>query len=93
MSELAGPKKRTKGQQKKKGAEDNLSEAGIGGGIGGVSKDDSQPAKKRRRQKGDKTKGLKDDDLVEGTITGIAPSKSKKRRNKKEDTEHTTTNQ
>jgi len=91
MSELAGPKKRTKGG-KKKGAEDNLSEAGING-IGGVSKDDFQPAKKRRRQKGDKTKGVKDDDLAEGTITGTAPSKSKKRRNKKEDTEHTTTNQ
>ena len=77
MSELAGPRKKG-GKGKKKGTEDNVNEAG----MGGVHDSDFQPTKKRRRQKGagdGKTKN-KDDDLAEGTITGTAPNKSKKRR-------------
>jgi hypothetical protein len=79
MSELAGPRTKKGGKGgKKKGTEDNLNEAG----MGGVMDNDFQPTKKRRRQKGGadgKTKN-KDDDLAEGTITGTGPTKSKKRR-------------
>lgn len=87
MSELTNPKKRGKG--KKKGQEDNVSEAG----MGGVSQDDFQPTQKRRRRKGDK--GNKDknkqDDLAEGTITGTGPVKSKKRKAKVTEADPTTT--
>lgn len=84
MSELTNPKKKGKG--KKKGFEDQVNDAN----IGGVGQDDFQPTKKRRRGK-DKDKN-KQDDLAEGTITGTAPSKSKKRKKKQtEEADPTTT--
>lgn len=85
MSELTKPKKKGKG--KKSGFEDQVNDASIGG-----AGDDYQPTKKRRRKdKGDKDKN-KQDDLVEGTITGTAPQKSKKRRKKNvEEADPTTT--
>jgi|Transcript_42353 hypothetical protein len=81
MSELNNTKK--KGKNKKKGVEDNVSEHGMSN-IG--SSDFHQPTKKRRRK--DKNK---QDDLVDGTVDGSAPTKSKRRRKKQEQQDATTT--
>jgi len=79
MSELNNKSsKKTKGKNsKKKGTDDNVNEAG----IGGLGQEDFQPTKKRRRQK-DKDKN-RQDNLAEGSVdNGTAPNKSKKRRKK-----------
>ena len=81
MSELNQTKKR--GKNKKKGMEDNVNEAN----VGGVGSEDFQPANKKRRRNKDKNR---QDDLAEGTID--APPKSKKRKNKNQQEQLTTVN-
>jgi len=81
LSELNA--KNRKKDKKKKGMEDNVAEAG----MGGVGDGDFPGTKKRRRGKDKTNKG---DDLAEGEMAGDSkPKKSKKR---KGNTDHTTTN-